>query len=80
MLEKLKDVRVFQIIGGAIVGFITFLLGLLAVSEHRRKSAQNKANKATQEKDLLKIERDVDGMDLDDVLDDDINSRSNKSQ
>lgn len=68
IITKLKNLKFTQLLLGFFVGIITFLSGLLFLSEKKRKVAQSKVGEKTLENIELKAKNEVSVNSLSDII------------
>lgn len=69
MLEKLKDFKIVQVVIAVASSVVAFLLGLLAISEYKRKKSDESNVELKNENIELKVENDVNSKPLTSIVD-----------
>lgn len=69
--EKIKDLKIAQLVSGFFVGVIAFLSGLLLISERRRKNLEKELGETTIETIELKTKDSLNSKPLPDIISDD---------
>lgn len=68
MLEKLKDFKIVQVVIAVASSVVAFLLGLLAISEYKRKKSDESNVELKNENIELKVENEVNSKPITDIV------------